>query len=96
MVWYLVVIGNLHSDECIIYIFTGEVLNGTPKIFTNSQYHCCFKELRNKFSPVFFNTAHKNVNFKIKLKGSFRDVEKFIPRTFKNHNLCYQCSKDVP
>ena len=31
--WYLVVIGKLHNDECIIYIFTGKVQNGTPIIF---------------------------------------------------------------
>ena len=35
MGWYLEVIGNLLNDECIIYIFTGEVLNGTPNILTN-------------------------------------------------------------
>ena len=40
MVWYLVVMGKIHGDEYLIYIFTGEVLNGTPKIFTNSQYVC--------------------------------------------------------
>ena len=41
--WYLGVIGNLHNDEFIIYIFMGEVLNGTINIFTNSQYHFWYK-----------------------------------------------------
>ena len=40
---YLGVIGKLHNDECLIYIFTGEVINGTTNIFTNSQYNCWFK-----------------------------------------------------
>ena len=33
MVWYLGVIGKLHNDECLIYILTGKVENGTPIIF---------------------------------------------------------------
>ena len=33
MVWFLGVIGKLHNDECLIYIFTGNVENGTPIIF---------------------------------------------------------------
>ena len=36
MGWYLGVIENFHNDDCLIYNFTGEVLNGTPNIFTNS------------------------------------------------------------
>ena len=35
MGWYLGVIGNLLNYECLIYIFTGEVLNDTPNILTN-------------------------------------------------------------
>ena len=31
------------NDGCLKYIFTEELLNGTPNIFTNSQYHCWFK-----------------------------------------------------
>ena len=70
MVWYLIVIVNLHIDEYLIYIFTGEFLNGIPNIFTNSQYHCWYKDLRNKISPVLINTTHKNIHFKINLKGT--------------------------
>ena len=33
--WYLGVIGKLHNNECLIYVFTGECFNGTPNIFTN-------------------------------------------------------------
>ena len=36
MEWYLVVIGKLHNEKCLINIFTVEVLNGNPNIFTNS------------------------------------------------------------
>ena len=35
MRWYLVV-----NHKCQIYIFTVEVIYGTPKIFTNSQVNC--------------------------------------------------------
>ena len=83
MVWYLLVMGKLHGDECLIYIFTGEVLNGTPKIFTNSQYHCWFKELRDNFSPVLFNTTHKNVNFKSSLRGSSKMWSNLPPKHLK-------------
>ena len=31
--WYLGVIGELHNDECLMYIFTGKVENVTPIIF---------------------------------------------------------------
>ena len=40
---YLGVIGNINNDECLIYFFTDEVLNGTPNIFTNSQYGYWYK-----------------------------------------------------
>ena len=43
MAWYLGVIVNRNNDECLIYILTGELLNGTPNIFTNSQYNFWFK-----------------------------------------------------
>ena len=33
MGWYLGVPGKLHDDECMIYIFTGNVINGNPSIF---------------------------------------------------------------
>ena len=43
MGWYLGVIGNIHNDECIIYIFTGKVKNSTTSIFNKSLYCCCYK-----------------------------------------------------
>ena len=43
MGWYLGVIRKPHNDECIICIFTGEDINGTPNIFTSSQYHYWYK-----------------------------------------------------
>ena len=49
MGWYLVVIIELHNAECIIYIFTGKVENGTPIIFNKTIYHYWYKELSNHF-----------------------------------------------
>ena len=59
---YLGVIGNLHNDECLIYIFTGKVQNGTPSIFNKKVYHCWYKELRNKVSPLIVGTTQENVH----------------------------------
>ena len=69
MGWYLGVIRKPHNDECIICIFTGEDINGTPNIFTSSQYHCRYKELRDQRSPVIINTTHENVHISNQLKG---------------------------
>ena len=44
IVWYLGVVIKLYHCKCLIYIFTREVIDGNPRIFTNSQYHCWFKE----------------------------------------------------
>ena len=74
MGWYLGVIGKLHNDECLIYIFTGEVLNGTPNIFNRSHYHCWYKILRNKCLPVMIDTTNKMFIFKIKLMGRLPGV----------------------
>ena len=41
--WYLGVIGNFHNYECIIYVFTDEVLKLTPNIFNNSHYHYWYR-----------------------------------------------------
>ena len=43
MGWYSGVMGKLHNYEYIIYIFTGEVINGNPNIFNKSPYHCWYK-----------------------------------------------------
>ena len=45
-VGYLGVKGKLHNSQCLIYIFTGKVIDGSPKIFTKYQYNCWLKELR--------------------------------------------------
>ena len=58
MGWYLGVIGKLQNGECLIYIFMGEVLNGTPNILNKSSYHCWYKQLDRKLSLVLINTTH--------------------------------------
>ena len=68
MGWYLVFKGKLHNNECLIYIFTDEVLNSTPNIFTNSQYHFWYKDLRDHFVPVLINNTHDNFHFKNQVK----------------------------
>ena len=69
MGWFLVVIGKLHSDEYLIYIFTGNVENGNPIIFNKSLYQYFYKELRTKFSPILIYTSHKNVHFLNQING---------------------------
>ena len=49
MGWFLGVIGKPHNDECLIYIFTGNVENGTPIIFNKIFYSYWYKELRTNF-----------------------------------------------
>ena len=44
MGWYLGVIEKIHNDECITYISTGEVLNGTPNIFNKLHYYFCYEK----------------------------------------------------
>ena len=41
--WYLGYIGKIHNDECLIYIFTGKVENGTPIILNKILYHSWYK-----------------------------------------------------
>ena len=74
MVLYLVVIGNIYDDECLIYTFTGKDENGTLLIFNKTLYHCCYKELRNELSPILIYTTHKNAHFKIKSMGRLPGV----------------------
>ena len=63
MGWYLDTIGDIHNDECLIYIFTGKFENGTPIIFNKTLYHSYYKELGNHFSPILINITHTNVHF---------------------------------
>ena len=60
---FLGVIGKLHNDECLIYIFTGNVENITPIVFNKTLYRYLYKYLRTHFLPIFINTSHKNVHF---------------------------------
>ena len=39
MGWLLGIIGKLHNDGCLIYIFTGNVENVTPIIFNKKIIH---------------------------------------------------------
>ena len=55
---YVGVIGNLHNDECLIYIFTDGVLNDTLNMFNKSDYYCWYKEVRIEISPVLNNSTH--------------------------------------
>ena len=51
MGWYLGVIGRHHNQNVIyiyIYIFTEEVQDITPNIFTNSPFPSWFQQLRDK------------------------------------------------
>ena len=63
MGWFLAVIGKIHNDKYLIYIFTGNVKIFTPNIFDKILYRSWYKELRTQFSPILINTSHKNVNF---------------------------------
>ena len=43
MGWFFGVIGKFHNDEYLIYIFTGNVENGTPIIFNKTIYSSWYK-----------------------------------------------------
>ena len=43
MGWFFGVTVKLHNDECLIYIFTGNVENGTPIIFNKQFVHLGIK-----------------------------------------------------
>ena len=34
--WYLLVIGKIHYEETLVYLFTGEVTTGTPKFLNGT------------------------------------------------------------
>ena len=63
MGWLLGVIGKIHNDECLIYIFTENVENGTALIFNKTIYSYWYEELKTHFSPRLINISHKNVHF---------------------------------
>ena len=43
MGWFLGGIGKSHNDECLIYIFIGNVENGTPIILNKTIYSYWYK-----------------------------------------------------
>ena len=88
---FLGVIGKLHNDECLIYIFTWNVENVTPIIFNRILYPSWYKELRTHFSPILINTLQKNVHFKNHTNGKISNSGLINP-----HELCYHCSKHGP
>ena len=63
MGWYLGVIGRLYNEKCLIYIFTVEVQDVTPKTFTNENYNGWFQQLKYQFSPVLVNNTYDNTHF---------------------------------
>ena len=40
--WYLLVIGKLNNAKTLLYIFTGEVIDVTPNVFSEKQYDSWF------------------------------------------------------
>ena len=78
MGWYFGFKGGIHSEECNIYILTGEVQYGAPNIFINEQYNRWFKQFRDQISLVLINTKYGNANFLNQFKGKFQDVADYI------------------
>ena len=80
-----------------IYIFTGEVLNGTTNIFTNSKNNYCYKDLRDQFfqySVVL--TTHDIFHFNNQVKGNMTISVKNYQQNKNQHDFYYRCSKDGP
>ena len=67
---YLGVIGNIQNDECLIYIFTVEVLNGNPSIFNKSHCHSWYEESRNQFLPIIIDNTQKTAHLKNQTNGN--------------------------
>ena len=53
MGWFLGVIGKLHDYECLIYIFTKKIEDGTPIIFDKTINSPWYKELRTYIDQYF-------------------------------------------
>ena len=85
MACYLGLIEKLNNHECIIYIFTGKIQNGTPSIFDKSIYHCWYKESRNKFSPVMIDTTHNNVRLEKKTNRNIPRIGVIDQQTINIH-----------
>ena len=83
MGWYLWVIGRLHNDETLVYLFTGEVIDGTPNISSERQDVSWFQQLRYQFLPILINTTSDGVHF-------FESVERKISKKWKNEQRISQ------
>ena len=57
-----------------ICIFTEEVQDSTPNMFTNKHYNSCFQQLRDTFLPSLINNSYDNYLFLNQVKGKFQDV----------------------
>ena len=90
------VIGRLHNEECLIYIFTGEVQSGIPNTLTNKNYDTWFQQLRDQFPPVLVNTTYENVQFLNQVSGKILRCGRIDPKTLNKHDLFYQCYIDPP
>ena len=90
------VIVKLHSYGCLIHIFTGEDIDGTPKIFTDSQYNSWFKSLGYQFSPVLISNTHDNFHFLNKFKLKIPRFGKIDPKIINRNDFYYKCSKYGP
>ena len=96
MGWFLGIIVKLHNNECLIYIFTGNVENGTPIIFNKTIYSSWYEQLRTHFSPILIDTSHKNAHFFNQIIGEIPGSGVTDPETINPHDFCYQFSKHSP
>ena len=83
MGWYLGVIGkhNNQKYEIYKYIFTEEVQDITPNIFTNSLFNSWFHQFRDKQSTVIINTSQRNVHLLNQVKGGIPRRGRTYPKT---------------
>ena len=49
MGWYLGAIKIINNKECRIYIFEGEITDGTTNILSENHYNSWFQQQRGKF-----------------------------------------------
>ena len=80
----------------VLYIFTGEVQDVTPNIFTNENYNSLLQQLRDQFSPVLVNTTYYNVHLFNQVNVIFTRCGKIYPNIENKNDFCYQCYIDGP
>ena len=64
-----------------IYIFTEEVQDITPNIFTKSTFYSWFEQLRDKQSTVLINTTHRNVHLLNQVNREIPRYGRIYPKT---------------